>query len=88
MNETDLKIFELIKLLQELGTIKYQYDFGDSIGILKQNLTKIKKGEVHFTTEHIKKICEVFNVNANWIFGIQNNVFNNVKTLKNKEIHN
>ncbi|MBE8727939.1 helix-turn-helix domain-containing protein [Flavobacterium hungaricum] len=85
MNETDLKIFELIKLLQSLGTIKYEYDFADSVGILKQTLTKIKMGTAHFRTEHIKRICEVFNVNANWIFGLENKVFNSLKTQKNKE---
>ena len=84
MNETDLKIFELIKLLQGLRMIKYQSDFGNAIGILKQNLTRVKQGEAHFKTEHIKNICEVYNVNANWIFGIENNVFNVSKRAKNK----
>ncbi|TDO77622.1 hypothetical protein EV143_104389 [Flavobacterium chryseum] len=88
MNETDLKIFELINLLKELGTIEYDKDFGDSVGVLKQNLTRIKQGKAHFTTEHIRKACSVFNVNANWIFGVEKKVFNSLKPQQTKALQN
>lgn len=79
MYQSDIKIFELIILLKSLGKIKFDKDFCDSIGIKKQNLAPIKKGLAHFTANHIESICRVYDVNANWIFGLENNIFNKVK---------
>lgn len=75
MYESDIKIFELIKTLKDLGKIDFDYEFCESIDILKQNLAPIKQGKAHFTAKHIKNICEVYGVNANWIVGIENQVF-------------
>jgi DNA-binding Xre family transcriptional regulator len=79
MYDSDIKIFELIILLKELGKIKFDKDFCEIIDIQKQNLAPIKKGLAHFTAKHIENICKIYEVNANWIFGIENNVFNQVK---------
>jgi hypothetical protein len=80
MYKSDIKIFELIKLLKELGKIEFDYEFCESIDIQKQNLAPIKKGLAHFTAKHIENICEVYEVNANWIFGVENQIF--IKTIK------
>ena len=61
--------------LTALNKINSESDFCERIGLLKQNLSRIKKGVAHFTPVHIEKICKVFKVNANWIFGIQKNTF-------------
>lgn len=81
MYQSDIKIFELIELLKSLGTIRFDIDFCREINIPKQSLVRIKKGLAHFTAEHIRKICEVYKVNANWIFGLENNTFRNTKSV-------
>ncbi len=80
MYKSDIKIFELIQLLKSLGKIQYDYEFCESIDILKQNLAPIKKGLAHFTAKHIENICMVYDVNANWIFGFENQIFIKIKS--------
>lgn len=75
MYKSDIKIFELITLLKTLSIISYDKDFCESIGVLKQNLAPIKQGKAHFTAKHIENVCKVYNVNANWIFDTEKNVF-------------
>ena len=91
MHTSDTKIFELIKLLKSLGKIEFDYEFCENIGIKKTNLAPIKKGLAHFTAKHIEMICTVYHVNANWIFGIENQVFtkikSNQKSVQNTSIH-
>jgi hypothetical protein len=82
MNTSDIKIIELIDILKTLGKIKYDYEFCDSIGLLKQNLRPIKIGRIHFTAKQIESICKLYDVNANWIFGLSNNIFNHVKSIE------
>jgi hypothetical protein len=84
MYKSDVKIFELIELLKALGLIKFDYEFCESIDIQKQNLTPIKKGLAHFTARHIQNICEVYKVNANFIFGLEENPF---RPNKNKSFN-
>lgn len=75
MYQSDIKILELIQILKSLGIIGYDYEFCDSIGFLKQNLIRVKKGLAHFTAEHINNTCKVYNVNSNWIFDIEKHTF-------------
>lgn len=76
MNTPDHQILLLIEILKELGVIKYGTEFCEAIGLRKQNLTKIKNGDNHFTPEHIEKIVKKYKVNANWIFGVGDEVWN------------
>ena len=80
MSKIDIKILELIEVLKSHNLIRFEQDFCDEIGLLKQNIYRIKKGLAHFTPEHIKSICVVYNVNANWIFGIENQIFTRIKS--------
>ncbi|MEC4049321.1 hypothetical protein OX284_007750 [Flavobacterium sp. SUN046] len=80
MNEIDKNIFELIGILQDLHLITLKRDFYENIGILKQNLSGIKTGRNHFTHKHILNICKHYNVNVNWIYGLEKNVFRAIKT--------
>lgn len=80
MYKSDIKIFELIEILKSLGKIEFDYEFCDSIDIQKQNLRPIKKGLAHFTAKHIENICAVYDVSANWIFGIENQIFTKIKS--------
>ncbi|MDI6034027.1 helix-turn-helix transcriptional regulator [Flavobacterium sp. LB2P84] len=84
MYQSDMKIFELIELLKSLGIIRFDADFCRKIEMPKQSIPRIRQGKAHFTAEHISNICKVYNVNANWIFGIEKNIFNpsQVNTVK------
>lgn len=80
MYQSDIKIVELIQILKSSGKINFDYEFCDKIGFLKQNLLRVRKGLAHFTAKHIEMICKVYFVNANWIFGIENQIFTKIKS--------
>ena len=76
MNKSDIKIIELIEILKSLGMVKDLSDFCDGMYLVRQNVYRIKNGLAHFTVQHVDEICKKYNVNANWIFGTQENIFN------------
>lgn len=75
MKKIDERLLTLIHLLKSQNNIKTLNEFCEGIGILRQTVHKIRKGEASFTVSHIDEICKKYNVNANWIFGIESNVF-------------
>lgn len=75
MTNTDRQILRLIEILKEKGIIKYGTDFCNAIGMLKQNLHNVKAGRNHFTPDHIEKAVKKYKVNANWIFGMSDEIF-------------
>ena len=77
MNAIDLRMLELLQILKATGKIRFKKQFCDGVGMLKQNLIRIEKGERHFTQDHIKRAVENFNVNANWIFGVSKELYRN-----------
>jgi len=81
MYTSDEKIMYLITLLIFQKQISYAKDFCQVIGMQEQNVSKIKKGEAHFTVSHIEIICKKYKVNANWIFGTESNVFTTENNL-------
>ena len=79
MNNPDEKILYLIDLLIFEKKISSKRNFCQDIGILEQTISKIKKGNTHFTVMHIQNICKRYNVDSNWIFGLENNIFRKTK---------
>lgn len=77
---SDQKMLLLIDILKSNGVIKYDVDFCEAIGLLKQNLVNIRNGKNHFTPYHIENAIKVFGINGNWIFGISDKIY-----LKNNE---
>ena len=65
----------LIDQLKNLEIIRFDKEFCDDIGLLKQNLVKIRNKERHFTPEHIRQAIIKYRVNANWIFGVSDKMF-------------
>lgn len=82
----DKRMLRLIDLLIFEKKIRYFSDFCQSIGMKNQTLTKIKNGSQHFTVLQVQSACNVYNVNANWIFGIQDNVYNEKNSIKIREV--
>jgi hypothetical protein len=62
-------------ILKTSGKINLKQDFYDAIGIKKQNVSAIKKGRTHFTAEQILLTCQLFGINANYIFGFSDTCF-------------
>lgn len=79
---SDKKMLLLIEILKVNGVIRFKREFYDAIGILEQNARNIKEGIQHFTPLHIENAIIKYNVNANWIFGIGDQIF-----LGNKKGH-
>lgn len=82
MNLPDKRILRLIDLLIFQKKISYVKDFCQEIGMQDQTISKIKKGTAYFTVTHIEMICKKYNVNANWIFGIESKVFNSPESIE------
>lgn len=82
MNSSDIAVLKLIDLLKLENKINSIGEFARSINILEQTISKIKKGKAHFTVDHIKSICKVYNVNANWIFSLDKKVYNTKNSIE------
>lgn len=85
MNPIDKRIFYLIDLLIFEKKIDSVRQFCVEIGMLEQTVSKIKKGINHFTLIQVQNICKVYNINSNWIFDIEKNMYRKPKTsIKSK----
>jgi hypothetical protein len=82
MHETDKRIIRLIAHLIFQKEISSTRDFCVNVTMLEQTISKIKNGSAHFTVLQIGKICKIFKVNANWIYGIEKNVFNTPESVE------
>lgn len=83
MYTSDKKIIELIELLVYKKVYSSVRTFCVENNILEQTISKIKKGINHFTVLQIESICKKHNVNANWIFDIEDQMF--IKTKNNQK---
>lgn len=51
-------------------------DFHKTVEISRSSLSKIRNGHGnHFTVTHIENLCKAYKVNANWIFGLEEEIF-------------
>lgn len=71
----DQQMLLLIIQLKEAGTIRFNQEFCDELGIPKTYLDQVRNRGRSFTAEHIAAACRAYNVNANWILGIEDAVF-------------
>ena len=86
MYTSDKRIIKLIEVLIFQKKVSSIRDFSIEIGVLEQTVSKIKKGKNHFTVSHIEAISKKYNVNVNWIFGFQNNVFNDPESIEISDV--
>ena len=82
MYKSDIHILRLIDYLKFEKKVSSTSDFCSEIKMQKQNISKIKKGTSHFTVQNIETICKKYNVNANWVFGIDSKVFNHKNSVE------
>lgn len=82
MKTPDERILHLMAVLKTQKKIKTMNEFCDEVGVLRQTVYKIKKGEAGFTVQHINTICKKYKANANWIFGLEPHVFLTPDSIK------
>jgi plasmid maintenance system antidote protein VapI len=71
----DVRMLELMKILKEMGFVRSGAAFAKVIGIPRSNINSIRNGETSFTALHINIVCKEYTINANWIMGIETNLF-------------
>jgi hypothetical protein len=77
----------LIDILKSKGLIKYRQDFLNVIDMPKQSYRKIEVEKVvNFTVEHIRKACKEYDVNVNWIFGLEKEIWLNSKKQNSNKV--
>lgn len=86
---SDTRMLLCIERLIQIGAVQSANEFANTVGLQRQNLVRIKKELTHFTPEHIYKACRHYNINANWVFGLESNMLrammpSNKTKLKNK----
>ena len=58
-----------LKELRERSNLT-QVEFASEIGMLQQQYSRYEKGEREPQLKHIRKICRKFNVSADWLLGL------------------
>ena len=87
MLTTDRKMLMLPDILMDAGLITLKQELYDVLGVNRQHFNNVKNAEkygreYHFTAEHIRIVCKVYGVNANWINDIEDDVFRKSKHKK------
>ena len=87
MLTTDRKMLMLPDILMDAGLITLKQELYNGLGVNRQYFNNVKNAEkygreYHFTAEHIRIVCKVYGVNANWINDIEDDVFRKSKHKK------
>jgi hypothetical protein len=75
MNIPDKKMLKLIEILVAKNYYHNEKQFCTENKILNTTVSKVKSGICHFTVPQIEEVCKKHQVNLNWVFGIDDNVF-------------
>lgn len=90
LHPIDKRMIDLVKVLKDRGDIRFTQEFCDAVGILKQNYRNVKEGTQYFTPLHIANACKEYNINANWIFGLSDQmsrVIAEIRAIRPKPAH-
>lgn len=72
---SDEKMLLLMAEAIRKGVARNETDFLAKISFSRTNISNVRKGIQSFTREHIQLACELTGANANWIFGLESNVY-------------
>lgn len=80
MFETDKNMLNAINSLKASNRIKFKKEAYDAMGITIAYVNNVKNQHrynraTHFTAEHIRRLCTAFGVNANFIIGVDDEIF-------------
>ena len=86
---TDQRTLELIDNLKASGIVKSKKEFCQIINeskiavLYEQHIPQIAQGKQRFTLAHIEAICTIFNVNANYLMGLEDKMYRPI-TIRRK----
>jgi hypothetical protein len=66
---------EVFKKLKKDGLIKNKTSLANDIGTYNHIISAIMKGKRSITLVQLKKLCEKFNVNANYVLGLSDKIY-------------
>ncbi|WP_313214151.1 hypothetical protein [Soonwooa sp.] len=78
---TDKRALAFLSLIKSKGIIRFETEFCAEIGLLKQNLQKIKNPKKYpsesnsFTAEQLFKIAKAYNADMNYLYGFSEDPF-------------
>jgi len=78
---SDQRMLELIDKLLASGKIETKKQFCEYVTehghctLHQQHIHQVTTGKQRFKIAHIEAICKIYNVNANWIMGLEKNIF-------------
>ena len=81
---TDTRMLKLMDMLHVLKIIKSKSEFAKMLGMERQNINNIKNGHQSFTIAHISSAAATYNVNTNWIFGLEKEIFRTKPAVRSK----
>lgn len=81
--KADRRTVEVINVILASGIVSGRPELYEKMDMPKQYFTKIKDGEMSFQDKHREALFRVFGVNANYIFGIEPNMFRECKEANN-----
>jgi hypothetical protein len=71
----DARMFEAAQTFKASGKVSSYKEFYEGIGFERRNVYNVRQQTQHFKSEHILEACQVYGINANWIFGLDNKMF-------------
>lgn len=77
VNDKILNIF--IPEVIRIGLVSNEKEFCEMLNLRPQNLISIKIGKTSFTVKHIGLLGKKFNMNINWLFDYEENMFRKLK---------
>lgn len=77
------RIVHFVELLKSSGAIRFYKQFYDTTGIRRQYFVSVRSGKNRFTTNQIEAICKNYEINANWIFGVSDQIYRYSKIEQN-----
>ncbi|MFV0141055.1 hypothetical protein [Empedobacter falsenii] len=80
--ELNARVLQVMEFLQNSGVVKNDIEFADAAGITKQHLTNMRINKTFFGSVDIMNICKAYNLNANYIFGIEDNMYRDLSNSK------
>jgi|GEM_PF-6127734 len=83
MFTSDQQILKIPKILKKLRRLSSLMQFHEETNISKQHFTNVRHQKkygvpVHFTPKQIETVIKIYKINANWIFGVSDEVFEGI----------
>ena len=85
-NVVNQRFHTIYKVLEKEGTIRGKSDIASKLGTYNHVINSILKGERNITVDHIGKLLELYNLRADYLFGISDEMFiGGIATRPNSE---